>query len=344
MASNFCAVSAKLRAMYSTCLDGDDYKNLLSKNSVYEVFGYLKNETAYSSILSDVKNIEVHRTDIEKLLDEYLYNQFVRLYTFVPSDARHMLSLWLMRYEVDYIKHKVWEVFSGEGHMRFDVTNSFFTSHTKLDVSALSKATAFSEVVEATRGSIYFDMLNTALTIGADRFSIGMMLDRLYYSIISKRAGKLPDAERKVFDKLIGTSVDLLNIAWIYRAKKYFDFKSEVIYAYIIPVHYRVNKDLIKALVESETPEQIIEKVLKTPYRGLFYESEDVFFVEENMKRIETSVAKKIFVNYSNSIASIFAYFKLKQSEIYKITMIMEAKRYGHDSKVIERHIDGLIV
>lgn len=343
MSNNYCAVNAKLKAMYSTCLTGEDYRNMLSRTTVSDICSYLKGNTGYGDILSEFGEKDAHRGRVEEVLENNLYEQYIRLYSFMSRSGRSVLKTWLMHREIDYIKSRARGFFNGE--VREDsitsVKNEFFLQHTRIDCEKAEAAASLSEFIEACRGSVFYDILKTAESIEADHFSIGMMLDSLYYTQLWKSREKLPEAERPCFEKLVGSIADMLNISWIYRGKKYFDFPSEIIYTYLIPVNYRLKGDMIKALVSVSSAEGMETLLRKTIYGELF-SNLDEKFIEENFMRMETELSKKIFVNYPKSMAAVFAYLQLKQTEIYKITVIMEGVRYGLDAKIIESHLEGL--
>lgn len=347
MNNNYCAVSAKLKAMYSTCLKDSDYKNLLAKNNVADICSYLKNETRYGELLSSITEQNAHRGTVELILENYLYEQYIRLYSFMTGPQRRVLSLWLVRREIDYLKRHIRNVFNGENseiHKEtIDASNAFFMKHTKINCELINSANNFSEFVEACKNTIYYDLLKTAESINSDYFSIGMMLDSLYYTQLWNAGATLPNNEKHSFEQFIGATIDMLNITWIYRGKKYFGFPNEIVYTYLIPIRHRLSEEIIKAMVECKNAAEIPAILKESHYSLLFNDVGEMYFIEENLMRLENKLAKRIFVNYPLSMAAAFAYLKLKQTEIYKITVVIEGIRYKLDSRIIERHLDGLI-
>ena len=55
--------------------------------------------------------------------------------------------------------------------------------------------------------------------------------------------------------------IDLLNLQWIYRAKKYYHMLPPDIYSMTIPIHYRIKVEEFKTLVETPTLEQFEAEV-----------------------------------------------------------------------------------
>lgn len=64
--------------------------------------------------------------------------------------------------------------------------------------------------------------------------------------------------------------IDLLNLQWIYRAKKYYHMLPPDIYSMTIPIHYRIKVEEFKTLVETPTLEQFEAEVEKTYYAGKY--------------------------------------------------------------------------
>lgn len=53
--------------------------------------------------------------------------------------------------------------------------------------------------------------------------------------------------------KALGFKMDMLNVQWIYRCKKYYHMTSADIYALLIPVNYRLSSRTIQEMVEADS-------------------------------------------------------------------------------------------
>ena len=299
MSNNYHAISAKLKAMYSSCLRERDYDQFLTKRTVNDICSYLKNSTSYHDVLADVDEWKIHRGNMEKILNREILEQYIRLYNFMDQKQREILKFWFMRKEIDFLKHKIRYLFNqdqdeDEELQQFD---EFFHKHTKIHYQDIDRARSLSEFARACEDTPYYDILVTSENIKSDFFSVGMMLDRLYYTLLWKEKEHLPQRERGVFAEFVGTSIDMLNIMWIYRGKKYFNFDNEIIYTYLIPIRYKLKEEDIKNMVEASDADKIVGILQRTKYQLLFEGIGDTYFVEENEKRLENKFARKIFVN-----------------------------------------------
>lgn len=340
--NSYCAVNAKIKAMYADCLTDKDYSAMIAMHDVGQVCSYLKSTPAYEDVLKDITESEMHRATIEEILSHKLFTQYVRLYNFMDKAHRDILRFWFMRMEVEYLKHRIRYIFNKESGVYIeteDEGSKFFIEHTKINCKLASSSKTLADFVESCVDTPYYKLLKTAESIKSDYFSIAMMLDRLYYTLLWRAKNKLPKSERAAFEAYVGPVVDMLNIMWIYRGKKYFDFDREVIYTYLIPVHYRLSEDCIKEMVSGNGAEAVIEAAAETKYKALFDGVGEEYFIEQNYTMLEIKNAKRLFVNEPMSMAAIFSYFSLKESEINKITTIIEGVRYGSSQELLKKYI-----
>ena len=98
-------------------------------------------------------------------------------------------------------------------------------------------------------------------------FDYDLALDLYYYTTLWKEKKKvLKKRELEIFTRDIGSKIDLLNLQWIYRAKKYFKMQPADIYSMIIPIHFKIHRDTVKELVETASVEEFIAHVASTYY------------------------------------------------------------------------------
>lgn len=342
--NSYVAVAAKTRAMYGECLDDKDFQNLLTKQSVGEIFLYLKNKGSYRRFFSKINEADVHRGDIEYFLQKEIFDEYRRLLNFMDSSKSSVLRFWFARREVDYLKHRIRNLYNHESishsFENAEEADDFFKSHTSIDVDLCKKATVLEDFVKACEGTVYCDVLKRASSVNADYFSIAMTLDGLYYKLLWEASKKyLLKEEQKDFSKLLGSQADMLNIMWIYRGKRYFNFDNKLIYTYLLPVRYRIGDELLKKLVECENAEDIPKFLKNTPYKNLFDNAGEGYFIEENYRREVYKISKKIFRTNPESVAGIFAYLDLKELEILNITRVIECVRYNINPEMIRKHM-----
>ena len=86
------------------------------------------------------------------------------------------------------------------------------------------------------QGTEYYEPLRKLRDSNASTlFDYDLALDLYYYTTLWKEKKKvLKKSELEIFTRDIGSKIDLLNLQWIYRAKKYFKMQPADIYSMII--------------------------------------------------------------------------------------------------------------
>jgi V/A-type H+-transporting ATPase subunit C len=345
MEVQYSAIAAKLKAMHSNFLTDEDFEQLLSKKSVNDICSYLKSTAGYAEVLEDVNEHDVHRGRMEILIEQNLVDEYVRLYNFLDHSKREIMVFWFMRFEQEFLKREIRYIYTHEARNKDDVNQgrfeAFFETHTKVNHEIMKNATTLSDCIEACKETPYWHALQRAENLNADFFSMGMMMESMYYEGVWKTINlRLDKSQRELIKKHMGTKIDLLNIMWIYRGKKYFNFENEIIFTYLLPVRYRLSEDIFKQMVMSDSVEQMVAIVRGTAYSELFDGLENGTFIEENYNRITYKLAKNMFVNHTDSMAAVYAYLSLKEIEIKKITTIIEGIRYSQNPDSIREHIN----
>ncbi len=345
MSVKYSAIAAKLRAMHSSFLTGGDYERLLSKKSVNEICAYLKSAPGYCDALADVNERGVHRGEMERMLERDIMDEYVRIYNFVDFSDREIMNLWFMRRELRFLKREIRHIYTHEKCVGDDIDrgtfNDFFDSHTKIDKDIMQSASSLSDCIKACEKTPYAEPLRRAESLEVDFFSAGMVLESFYYRYIWKTGQRRLNKEQLgLFRKLMGSQIDMLNLMWIYRGKKYFSFENEMIFTYLLPVQYRLKENTVKRLVMTSDTESFTELVKSsTPYGELFDNYDNGIFPEENYNRIYRRLSENIFVSYTETIVAVCAYLNLKEEEIKNITTIIEGVRYGLNPDFIREHI-----
>lgn len=344
MEVQYSAIAAKLKAMSANFMTDEDFEQLLSKNSVNDICAYLKSTKGCADRLTGVDEHNVHRGEIEILLEQDLVDDYVRLYNFMDNSKRELLKFWFMRYELEFLKREIRHIYTHEtvsddevARGRFD---AFFETHTKINRDVMHNAASLADCIEACKDTPYMQVLQRAENLGADFFSLGMMLDGMYYAGVWRTINlKLKKSQRELMRLHVGTKIDLHNMMWIYRGKKYFDFANEIIFTYLLPARYRLSEDAIRKMVMADGSEDMVREARETVYGALFDKTEEGTFVEENYNRAMYRMDKRIFVNNTDSMAAVYAYLALKEIEQKKIITIIEGIRYNQNPEFIKKHI-----
>ena len=326
----FSALVTKVKAMEGKLLKPAQYQQLITMRSVVELFSFLKADAAYSHSLGAINENAVHRGDIEKLLIQSLYHDYAKLYSFSGLEERKYLKLYLHHLEVDLINYCL-RIISNHYQEPFDLgyKKDFFDCYSEISVDKLTSSGSIGQLVENLQGSIYYQPLSAIRDKEhTTLFDYDLTLNLFCYSYVWQQRHKvLTTKEKNNFIKEWGTKIDLLNLQWIYRAKKYFLMSPEHIYTIIIPIHYRLPKEIFKALVEASSIDEYFKILATTSYQKHYQEKASEPFDQMYYE----ALAYLFRVNQRQnpySIAAVNNYLFKKEAEINRIITILECIRY----------------
>lgn len=329
---SYSGITTKVRAMESHLISKEQFREMAGLATVSDAMDYLSRLKAYDGLFTDLEGSSLHRGAIEQRLILSLYKDFAKLYRFANINQRKFLDLYFMHLEIDILK-KCLRNAIGNNHLDIDlfVFGNFFKHHSKLDLVKLSASRSLSDFLSNLEGSVYYDFLSgLSDTKEPTLFDYEVHLDFLYFKSIWKVMGKhLKKEEKELLSRCFGSKLDLLNVQWIYRSKKYYHLQSAEIYSLLIPTNYHLTKEQIKKMVEAGSIEDFYS-VLKTTFYGRKTDIEA--FNTPDLEKLTKEVLDKIYRSTSQqnpySIAILNSYLYFKEAEIQKVITLIESIRY----------------
>ncbi len=332
--TKYSGLTTKVRAMKNKLLTEDQYLEMSRLNTVADFVSYLQNIPAYSEVLKDVNPHIAHRGEIESRMRFSAYEDFSKLYHFTGISEKKALLVYFMKYEVHILKIIIREIMDSRSiDIKDNTANKHFRRYSNCDIAKLLTSNNMEEFVENLAGSIYYKPMKVILSMeNPSLFDYEMNLDLFYFRYLWKHKEEfIPKGELPLFEKLFASRIDLLNLLWIYRSKKYFVVPNSEIYSFLIPVYYKISQNEIKQMVESDSDEEILDLIKNTHY-GSFYDIDVTENLGSQFEEILTGIYLDIFKSNPYSVTCISAYFMLKNTEVSKIVMEMECIRYGYPS------------
>ena len=324
----YSGITAKIQAMESKLIQEDRLKEMASLDSVPQALEYLKRQPAYEGIFDDMEQ-QPHRGEIEQRLLLSKYRDFAKLYRFSQASQRHFLDLYFLHYEIAVLKRCLRCVLDHRPvDLDLSMFQSFFEKHSGLDLIRLSSAADMQEFVAGLEGSVFYRLL-TQLAAGgkATLFDYELNMDLLYFRTMWKAAGSLSRKEERILTRCLGARLDMLNIQWIYRAKKYYGLSGAQIIAVLIPIRLHLTKNQVTRMAQAESLEGFFD-ILKTTYYGRM-DGEG----RPDLKKLAAEINDRVYemTRRSNpySIAALNSYLYFKEKEIRRITTTLERIRYG---------------
>ena len=329
----YSGLTTKVKAMERHLLSQQDFLHLASMESVAQAVEYLKRLPAYEDVFSGIEDASLHREGIEQLLAFSLYRDFAKLYRFSSLTQRKFLDLYFMHYEISILKQCLRHAMGHEKTpLHLSITKDFFHRHSRLDLERLSSAETLPDFLTGLEGSPYYKLLSHFANMeNPSLFDFEMQLDLLYFKNIWKVKDKyIPKSEQDILTQCFGSKLDLLNIQWVYRSKKYYQMDAASIYPFLIPNHYKLKKAQLQKLVQASAMDEFFS-ILKTTYYGSlpFSDVNEQPDLEALYKKVLYRIHSVTVKKDPYSIASLNSYLYFKEEEINQIITAIECIRYG---------------
>lgn len=343
--AKYSYLNAKIKAKTGKMLTAKDYKELMSKKTVSEAASYLKNKTYYSKVLKDMDENNIHRGVLETALKKDQCRRALKLMRLIKGKESNFLRYNLLRYEIEDIKMMI-RVLHRHENLE-EIESSLFTlEKCNINLDKLLSSKSIEDFINNLQGTVYYDILYPLVESDSNinMFTIETALDLYYYQwVIHAKNKYLTGDDKKIITMAVGEEIDILNMFWIYRIKKYYHMDKELIYRYLIPGSYRIKKDMYQKMIETDGIEELLNIYKNTHYSKIFDEDKDINYGDSYwlhvMKMHEILIKTKPY-----SIASIISYLHLKEIEIKVITTIIEGIRYGLPPDKVESYISYLKV
>lgn len=342
---SYSGIVTKIRAMQAKLLTEKDFENIVSLGSVPEAIEYLKGKPAYAEYIEQMDVSLYHRGNVEKMLYQSLFHDYTRIFRFAGMEQKKFLKIYWKRYEIELINYCLRIVFNRyDKPFDLEYKKEFFDKYSQISIDKLITSRNIEELVDNLKDTEYYEPLQRIRdSEGVTLFDYDLALDLYYFSMMWRKNKRiLKGKELELYLRDCGTKIDLLNIQWIYRAKKYYRMLPPDIYSLTIPIHYRISVDEFKALVEAPTVEEY-ERQLETTYYARKYGDMEGKTLERTFKEC----LKRLYLSDRRrnpySIAAINAYLFLKEEEIYKLTTALECIRYGLSRGETLGYLGGVI-
>lgn len=340
----YSGLVTKVRAMQAKLLTDQDFENIAALHSVPEAVEYLKGKPAYADALNRMDDTLYHRGNVEKVLAQSLYADYTRLYRFAGMKQKQFMRGFWKRYEIDLINYCFRIVFN-HYDVPFDLNykKEYFDRYSKISIDKLVTSGNIEELVENLKGTEYYEpLVKLKDTSEATLYDYETVLEQYYFKNAWTRQRKALDKkEKEIYTRDCGMKIDLLNLNWIYRAKKYYHMLPPDIYLMTIPIHYRIKVDEFKALVEAPTVDQFIQLLANTYYENRFHAMQR----SEGMEQFYKACIHGMYLSDRRrnpySLATVNTYLFLKEEEINRLTTALECIRYGLTPRETLGYIGG---
>lgn len=336
---SYSGIITKTKALEAKFITYSNYQSISNLESVLDFVSFLKNHEGYKDVLAGIDETAIHRRQVEGIFINSLYRDFSRLYQFANPEQRNVLDLIFFRFEVNILKACLHMVYNQHKEYDLSLFSEFFNRHSKVNIKALSASRSMEEFINHLKGTDYYSVLTNIQKTEITTFDYEMKLDIHYFMQAWKRKNKVLKGDNlKAETTSLGLEIDLLNIIWLYRSKKFYNIHTQDAYSYIIPVTYKLKKEKLIKLMEATTMEEF-HGVLKTTCYEQLIPALTNGTIETLYQQIVTKNYKNNKYKFPTSMAPISYYLHLKQLEINQLTTAIECIRYKLDPQDTMKYI-----
>ncbi len=322
------AANAKALAMFGKLLDKKAYQEIIDMESVEEIFTYLKTRTHYSAVLAGVeKPIDSY----EIIMKRYFLCAYEKLSHFYFDAYKDFFKSLFLRYEVENLKLFARALFRQEDLTDINEHLIFSKHASSMDFLKISKARTMQELIDALEGTRYHKPLVPILQEESHRmlFHMEMILDQLYFNRLFETISALNRDDKASMMELLGMNIDVLNLQWIFRGRKYFEISSEELFHLTLSHGKKYPFKKLKALCYMDM-EEYRELILMDDYGELFQERE--YMLERAMERYLFYKVKRLIQKAEISISAPVGLLFMFEYEVRDLFTIMEAKKYRFEN------------
>jgi len=350
--STYAFINAKLRARISQLLEPEFFRTLARSRSFVEAIAMLAG-TRYEAA-SDAYNRtgDVKLTELELVRAEWSALGDLGRYT--PPEIEPFTRAVLAEFEVATVKHalRLWFERTVRGRAIDDKVAYLIRDESvhAFSIDECINAGSVGEVEEALADRPYLPAIRDALaTVGesGSLFAVEVALDRWYYAQLREAAARLSSRDSEIALRLIGIQIDIRNVNWIVRMKRYYDLDAAGVHESIVPGGELLATGELESAHAAERPIEPLLSALGSGYSALVSRgageeargAERLALLEELLRAVLFQEIRRTLGGYPFTIGVVLAYFLLTQNEIRVLISVLNAKYYDLAPERIEELI-----
>ncbi len=342
--SKYAAINTKAMAMEKKILTDNDYLKMIELPTVANVVDYLKTETYYQQLVSNDMGDDIG--ELEGLLKKHLFSQYEKLFHYFTGDDKKFFKILFMRYEIENLKVFLRMIIRKESLQRISDHIIIPESYSSINYTLLNDARTLDDIISGLEGTEYQKIIQMFKDEEEDKlmFYMEMNLDRLYFKKLYSQAKRLDGENSRAIGEVIGRNIDMLNIQWIYRGRRFYKISQEELVNYSLQGGKYFKYDQLKAMCYKEKLSEIETIVRTSPYGSIFEDVPDFeIFLERSMERYIYKYFNQLRLSYPMTMVEPMVYMHRLEYEIRDLITILEMKRYNlkgeEGKKFLVRHL-----
>lgn len=332
------ALIAKIKTIYGNRITEEDYDAMLRKKSISELISYLKTLENYQEMFAGFQTDGMRRNRLEELIKSHHYKTMFKLITFIRLKENKFYEIPLISLEKEIILLKIEVLINHEEDDILKNVSTYFETHTKLNLLAISDARSMKELIQSLEGTKYYSLLLPYVALSKDQinyFYFEALLENFYYQYVFSTIDKLFRGKvKQELKNIYQANIEVSNMIKIYRLKKFYQLDNDTIKTLLIEVPRIQHK--MNELLNLPEPEDIFIYLKNSKYNR-FRDEDDRVYLEYLEDYVKYDIARRNILFSTKASKTFLSFLIYNEIEMKNIIHLIEGIRYNLDEKKIRR-------
>lgn len=321
-------LNAKVRAMRSVLLSTEQYLSLIRAEDLRETIRLL-GEYGYAALAEEAGHADTERLELALKAEEL--HRIRRIAGKAGRPVSAVLHEILQEFEAERLKWILRLWFQKRGEPKTFLRDPALSP---LPVHEIFDAPALDDVLHLLRGHPFHRVLTDArveFEAKQTLFPFELAIDREQIRRFFESIEKLNRRDRRICRELAGIEIDLKNLNWIERFRRYYKMGSAEILSRLLPGGQRLGPDRLRRIVSegrvgpilSEWEQDIPIPPEKEGEAKLMLQNLELFLNHVMLRR-----ARRAFAGFPFSIGAVLGYRLLLGIQTMNLRTVIQGKAY----------------
>lgn len=332
-------LNAQIRAMRSRLLTEAAFRKLISAGSVEEIISNLL-QTRLKDITAKIEIADSRKIDYLLTFEEI--RQWKHLKKNCPDELKRIILFFLEEYEIRQLKYlfRLW-------YKKKNIDTVLL--HEKIihefPVQDIIKAKDIYGIIDLLSEMPYSSVLSNASSLfdkHGSLFQLETALDKDYYSRLWIFTDSLSRKDSQVSKKMLGIEIDLKNLEWLVRFKKYYGLEYSRIRQLLIPHGRSIEGYHFKNMNNGNSALNILGEMFgknKIDFTEDSKDSSTLAILEEVLYSLLFSEARQAFSGFPFSVSILWGFRVMLQIEMKNLRSLIQCKTYKVNENEIENYL-----
>jgi len=333
--STYGLVNARVRTKRSSLLTANAYKALATASELSDALDLL---SRYNYQLSFDRVHDHSIESIERLLIKEKVRRILAITNSSRGPARDIMALMLNRIDAENVKTilRAWQ--------KHDQSVGNIIECPGLAVLPIAKMLVAPNLVKFAEylANLPFHDAFLKAAEGFERrkslFEIEVAIDKSIYGAIWDLTSELNKTDQHIVRRMVGIEIDLKNLDWVARIRKYYLSQIKLTENSLIPNGYRLPYTTLQKMISTGSLEDGLEKILPGLTPASTTESDQITSLERLEQFLNQALfheANRLFLEFPLSIASTIGYYYLIRIESRNIRTLINSKYYKLPQQIV---------